>query len=154
MPAARIFIDSAIFLYTRDRAEQAKGKIVERWLASLAEHGAGVTNLQVLNELVSVISRKGQRFADLDPFFEADIAAIFGSAPLSSEAALAARDLFLRYRYAWWDCLLLSSAIELGCSHFLSEDIQDGQRISLSREQSLTLANPFAHSPDDILTQH
>jgi predicted nucleic acid-binding protein len=113
-----------------------------------------VTNLQVLNELISVITRKNQRFADRDPFFEADIAALFGSAPLSSDAALAARDLFLRYRYAWWDCLLLASAIELGCTHFLSEDMQDGHRISLSPEQSLTLINPFAHSPDDVFIEH
>ena len=154
MPAVRIFIDSATFLYTRDQAERAKGTVVEGWLASLVQYGAGVTNLQVLNELISVITRKNQRFAGRDPFFEADIAAIFGSTPLSPDSALAARDVFSRYRYAWWDCLLLASAMELGCSHFLSEDMQDGQHISLSPEQSLTIVNPFAHSPDDILSQH
>ena len=154
MPVARIFIDSTTFLYTRDRTEQTKARMVERWLEALVEHGAGVTNLQVLNELASVITRKRVRFADRDPFFEADVAATFGSAPLSPEATFAARGLFLRYHYAWWDCLLLASAIELGCTHFLSEDMQDGQRVSLSPDQSLTLVNPFAHSPDDILIQH
>lgn len=154
MPVARVFVDSTTFLYTRDRTEYAKGRTAERWLEALAEHGAGATNLQVLNELVSVITRKGERFAGRDPFFEADIAAIFGNTPLTSESAFAARGLFLRYRYAWWDCLLLASALELGCTYFLSEDMQDGQKVTLSPDQRLTIINPFTHSPDDILSQH
>jgi predicted nucleic acid-binding protein len=58
-----------------------------------------------------------------------------------------ARRLHLRYRYSWWDCLLLASAIELGCTHFLSEDLHNGQAI-----EGLTIIDPFAHSPDQILS--
>lgn len=151
---AKIFIDSTTFLYTRDRAEPDKGGVVQIWLKALAEHDAGVTNLQVLNELVSVITRKTERFAGRDPFFEADVAAIFGASPLSSDTALAARLIFARYRYSWWDCLLLASALEQECTHFLSEDMQDGQHVALATEQGLTIISPFAHSPLDILTLH
>jgi predicted nucleic acid-binding protein len=42
---------------------------------------------------------------------------------------------------------LLASAIELGCTHYLSEDLQDGQVID-----GLTIVDPFAHSPEQILT--
>jgi predicted nucleic acid-binding protein len=154
MRDARVFIDSTTFLYTRDRAEPAKGNVAEGWLKALAEHDAGVTNLQVLNELVSVITRKKERFVGRDPFLEADIVAIFGSAPLSSDAALSARAIFARYHYSWWDCLLLASALEHECTHFLSEDMQDGQHVALGAEQGLTIISPFAHSPLDILTLH
>lgn len=153
MPAARVFIDSTTFLYTRDRADPEKTGKIERWLDALTDHGAGVTNLQVLNEVVSVITRKTRRFAGRDPFFEADIAAMFGASPLSPEAAFAARALFLRYHYSWWDSLLLAAALELGCTHFLSEDMQDGQTIA-GADRGLTITDPFAHSPDDILPQH
>ena len=38
-----------------------------------------------------------------------------------------------------------ASAIELGCSHFLSEDLQDGHVIG-----GLTVINPFLHAPDTL----
>jgi predicted nucleic acid-binding protein len=153
MPVARVFIDSTSFLYTRDRDERPKGDVIAAWLAALVEHQAGVTNLQVLNEVVSVITRKRARFAGLDPFFEADEASTFGAAPLTQEAAFVARAIYARYGFSWWDCLLLASALELGCTHFLSEDMQDGQRVD-NDSQSLTLVNPFAHSPGEFLTHH
>jgi predicted nucleic acid-binding protein len=62
-----------------------------------------------------------------------------------------ARNVFAAYRYSWWDCLLLASAIELGCMHFLSEDLQDGEQIVAQGRRGLTIVDPFAHSPDHIL---
>ena len=47
--------------------------------------------------------------------------------------------------YSWWDCLLIASALEAGCSHFLSEDLQDVIG-------GLTIIDPFAHTPDQILS--
>jgi predicted nucleic acid-binding protein len=66
-------------------------------------------------------------------------------------ASLAARDIHAAYKCSWWDCVLIASAIELGCTHFLSEDLQDGQRIVAGGRRGLTIVNPFAHSPDQIL---
>jgi predicted nucleic acid-binding protein len=57
-----------------------------------------------------------------------------------------AREIRQRTKYSWWDCLLLASALELGCTHFLSEDLQDGHTIS-----GLTIVDPFAHTPEQIL---
>lgn len=76
---------------------------------------------------------------------------MFGMSPLTLDATMTARELFRRYRYSWWDCILLASAIELGCTHFLSEDLQDGQRIVAVDGRGLTIVDPFAHSPDQIL---
>jgi predicted nucleic acid-binding protein len=76
---------------------------------------------------------------------------MFGISPLTIETTLAARDVLLRFRYSWWDSLLLASAVELGCTHFLSEDLQDGQRIVAGSRRGLTIVDPFAHSPDQIL---
>jgi predicted nucleic acid-binding protein len=39
----------------------------------------------------------------------------------------------------------LGSPVELGCSHFLSEDLHDGQQIG-----DLTAVNPFLHDPADV----
>jgi predicted nucleic acid-binding protein len=46
----------------------------------------------------------------------------------------------------FWDALLLASASAAGCSHFLSEDLNDGQVYG-----GVTVDNPFRHSPADVL---
>ena len=144
MPDARIFIDSNTFLYTFDLAETTKQKIAQDWLVTLAERDLGVTNLQVLNEIASVATRKSSRFADL--FFRIDSFAQFGTTPTNFDTSLAARRICASINYSWWDSLLLASALELGCTHFLSEDLQDGQMV-----EGLTIVDPFAHSPEQIL---
>lgn len=147
MPAANVFIDSITFLYTLDRNEPAKGQIALDWPVELRRAGTGVTNLQALNEVVGVATRKADRFSS-DVFADVDAFAMFGMSPLTLDATMTARELFRRYRYSWWDCILLASAIELGCTHFLSEDLQDGQRIVAVDGRGLTIVDPFAHSPD------
>ena len=42
--------------------------------------------------------------------------------------------------YAFWDSLVIQSAIEGGARWLLSEDLRDGQRIG-----DLTIRNPFLH---------
>lgn len=51
---------------------------------------------------------------------------------------LKASQLHRRYKIAWWDALILMSAIELGCSVLWSEDLAGRQRIG-----SLQIRNPF-----------
>lgn len=152
MPDARVFVASTTFLYTLDKAEPERGAIAQNWLTSLTVARAGRTNLQVLNEIASVVTRKAARFPARDPFLEVDAFAQFGATPLSPAAALTARGVFRSYKYSWWDCLLLASACELSCTHFLSEDMQDGQTVS-DGTRALTIINPFAHSPEQILSE-
>jgi predicted nucleic acid-binding protein len=44
-----------------------------------------------------------------------------------------------KYRFSYWDSLILAAALESTCSFVYSEDLQDGQRI----ENRLTVINPF-----------
>ena len=103
-----------------------------------------MTNLQVLTEIASIATRKSSRFAD--PFFRIDSFAQFGTTPTNFDISLAARRIRASINYSWWDSLLLASALELGCTRFLSEDLQDGQVV-----EGLTIVDPFAHSPEQIL---
>lgn len=150
MPDVRVFIDSNTFLYTFDEQQPRKAAQAQHWLRYLAKLDWGVANLQVLNEVTNVIVRKSHRFAGVDPFYRVDTFASFGSTPLTNEIALTARDVFRGFRYSWWDCLLLASAIELGCTHFLSEDMQDAQAVRLPGG-ALTIVNPFVQTPEEIL---
>lgn len=146
MPAGKVFIDSTTFLYSHDVRSAPKRARARAWLERLIETDLGQTNLQVLNEVTNVLIRKAYQFHPGDPFAKVDVFADFGSTAITLGTVALARAVHDRYRYSWWDCLLLASAIELGCTHFLSEDLQDGQAIG-----ALTIVDPFAHGPEEIL---
>lgn len=152
MPGNRVFVDTNTALYAHDRKEQEKRAVVLSWLTALADIDAATVNLQVLNEATNAMIR-GRWFDSLRVVYDIiDELAEWGAEPLGWVEVENARLLHATYRYSWWDCLLLASALELGCSHFLSEDLQDGQRIEIAGK-TLTIVNPFAHTPDQILSR-
>jgi predicted nucleic acid-binding protein len=141
-----IFVDTNVLLYSHDRKNIEKAAKAQLWLKALAKRRQATINLQVLNELTDVLLRR-KWFETSEQVFTISAGfAELGNKPLTPREVVEARRLHLRYRYSWWDCLLLASAIEFGCTHFLSEDLQDGQMID-----TLTIVDPFAHSPEQIL---
>jgi predicted nucleic acid-binding protein len=154
MPAASVFVGTNLLFYIRDTRDTARSAIAIRWLRALARAERGRSNLQVMNELTNVLLKRRPDLTAGEIFALVDEVKFLGTDPISLQTVSLSRNLRARYHYSWWDCLLLAAALELGCTHFLSEDMQDGQRISLMADQSLTLVDPFAHSPDDILPQH
>ena len=151
MPEDRVFIDTNTLLYLHDRKEAAKGKVVIAWLTSLIDLQRGCVNLQILNEATSVMIRRRWFDSPATVYSIIDGFAELGAEPIGWFEVELGRRLHERLGYSWWDCLLLASAYELGCSHFLSEDMQDGQRIEIGT-RSLTIVDPFAHTPHQILT--
>ena len=142
-----IFVDTNVLLYSHDRKSIEKAERAQFWLRELAKHERATINLQVLNELTDVLLRR-KWFETPEQVFSISTGfAELGNSPVTLREVAEARRLHLRYHYSWGDCLLLASAIELGCTHFLSEDLQDGQPID-----TLTIVDPFAHSPEQILT--
>lgn len=152
MPDAKVFLDTNILLYLHDQKDGAKARTAEAWLRTLIAQQRACLNLQVLNEAASAMLRKSwfdrtdQVFAIIDDLAE------LGDTPIGWAEVEIARLLHAHLGYSWWDCLLVASALELGCTFFLSEDLQDGQRIGVTTDQSLTIVNPFAHSPEQILS--
>jgi predicted nucleic acid-binding protein len=51
-----------------------------------------------------------------------------------------AHTLKLRYRFSYWDSLVIATALDADCKVLYSEDLQDGQQI----EGSLRIVNPLA----------
>lgn len=146
MPGVKVFVDTNVFLYSHDKRDPTKLEAARRWLRELGAIQASIVNLQVLNELTDVLLRK-KWLADAEAVFSliGQLSAL-GDRPLTRREVTVARGLNIVHRYSWWDCLLLASALELGCTHFLSEDLHDGRKI-----EGLTIVDPFAHSPEQIL---
>lgn len=96
-------------------------------------------NTQVLNEFYSVMLRHGAS----DEAIQDRLAAIIGETKVSVITVKTIKrcwDIRLKYRYNYWDCLILASALEQDCGLLYTEDLQNGQVI----EKSLEIVNPFA----------
>ena len=51
-----------------------------------------------------------------------------------------ALDVQARYRYSFYDSLIVAAALDAGCDRLYSEDLQGGQRI-----EGLRVVNPFVN---------
>jgi predicted nucleic acid-binding protein len=127
------FLDTDVLLYLfsddaarTDRAEEL----------AAAE---SVVSVQVLNEFVAIARRKLEMtWTDI-----AETVAVVQQAcsvePLTPEVHNEARRLAGAHHLAWYDALIVSSALAAGCSTLYSEDMHDGMRIG----KTLTIRNPF-----------
>ena len=139
MPA-EFFLDTNIFVYTFDRQEPDKQAQAHRLVERALGTGDGVVSSQVVQEFLNVALRKFERpLSDeqalrylreiLDP-----LCSVFPSIALY-EAALS---LHRRWRFSFYDALIVAAALDSKCKVLYSEDFQDGQEI-----ESLTIVNPF-----------
>ena len=94
---------------------------------------------QVLNELNNVLYRKFSLSYDDILSVMLELEGYFQIATVSPETIRQALILGERYRYSYFDSLMLASALEQNCSILFSEDMQCGQLIS----GQLRIVNPF-----------
>jgi predicted nucleic acid-binding protein len=133
--SVRPFLDSNILVYATARDDWRHDQAI-----ALLRAG-GTISVQVLNEFASVARRKlGRRWPDIAETL-ADFRVLcpeprpIGVATHEAALTIAARDGF-----AFYDGLIVASALEAGCDTLFSDDMQDGRVVA----GSLTIRNPFA----------
>lgn len=138
---SRYFLDTNIFVYTFDDRDLSKRDRARSLVESALQDQNGVISFQVIGEFLNVATT---RFAV--PLSFPDCAAYIDSvmSPLcevhSSVALyLDALDIQERWRFSWYDSLIVAAALEADCELLLSEDLQHGQKI-----RDLRIENPFA----------
>lgn len=134
-------------IYLVDRNEPAKRIKALAWVKALIRSRALRLSPQVLNEAYWVIQRKKRLNVErLRARRLVQLFAPYAQAPLNAALVPEAWRFEDRYGVAYYDALLLASANAAGCTHFLSEDLNDGQHYG-----SVQAINPFRHAPDDVL---
>ncbi len=137
---AECFIDTNILVYTFDAEHAEKRTRAQAIVQSALRTGNGVISFQVVQEFLNVATRKFQepmtppaalRYLDrvLDPL-----------CTVMSSIALYERTLDLqeRWRFGFYDSLIVGAALEARCATLYSEDLQHGQKI-----ETLSVVNPF-----------
>jgi len=131
----KIFFDTNMFIYLYSADEDAKRSVVE----NLVNRVLPVASIQVLNEISNVLNKKFQKDFDeirdvADEISECCIIEI-----VDEQTVRLALTLAKKYKYAYYDCLIIASALESHCTMLYTEDMQHGQLI----ENSLRIVNPF-----------
>jgi len=132
------FVDTNVFIYAHDGGAGAKHKKSVELLTRLFDSSSGAISIQVLSEFYSAATRKlAMSSQDAQEIIE-DLGGWIIHRPGHADLVRAAR-LQRRYKIAWWDALIVNSALEVGCSVLWSEDLANGQKFG-----STTVRNPFA----------
>jgi predicted nucleic acid-binding protein len=130
------FVDTNVFVYAH-LYEESNPKCAAA-LALLENLPTVICSTQVLNEYYSVML-KNKVSENLIQDNVEQIIAFSNVAVVQINTLRSAYQLRLRYRFSYWDCLMLASAMEMNCAVLYSEDMQNGQVI----DGVTRIVNPF-----------
>ena len=134
------FIDTNVFLYHLDPRDAKKHAVAERIVRDAVAERNACISFQVVQECLNVVLRKAEIRLDAagaELYLESVLGPLY---KIPSSIALYQRGLELhaRYRYGFYDSLIIAAALDAGCTRLLTEDMHDGQQID-----KLTIVNPF-----------
>lgn len=137
---AERFFDTNLFIYQLEGMDQRKTELADRLIRQGIERGTACISFQVIQECLNTALRKAEiplTPAQMQSYLEAVLAPLYR---ISASLGLYRRalDIQTRYRYGFYDALIIAAALEAGCSRLYSEDLQGGQQI-----EGLTIVNPF-----------
>ena len=135
MSAVKTFVDTNILIYAFTADEALKREIALKFLNSCLP----VISTQVVKELANVLLKNTS--VSLQTIQETINDVINAAEVVSEEMTLifASFDIHKRYRFSFYDSLIIATAINSKCRQLLSEDMQDGQII----DGKLKIVNPF-----------
>ncbi|MDN5850832.1 MAG: PIN domain-containing protein [Nitrococcus sp.] len=134
------FIDTNLFIYQLEARDERKGAIADHIIRHGIEGGTACISFQVIQECLNTMLRKAEiqlSTEETRSYLETVLEPLFRvSANISLyQHALGIR---ARYRYGFYDALIIAAALDAGCTRLYSEDLQHGQRIG-----ELIIENPF-----------
>jgi predicted nucleic acid-binding protein len=133
MNAGDAFFDTSVLLYLLSN-DARKADRVEVLLAQ-----RGVISVQVLNEFAAVAMRKvGLPLRDIKEILDT-IRTVCSVEPLTATTHDRGMEICERYKFSFYDSVMIAAALIAGPKVLYSEDLQHGQVI----DRQLRVVNPF-----------
>jgi predicted nucleic acid-binding protein len=122
----RVFVDTNVLIYAKDRTDRTKQTAATRWLGALAAQNAVVVSRQSLREYYNTVTKP--KLGIPRETARREVAALHAwLAPDGGFDRLQeAWEIQDRFKFSFYDCMLLAAARAAKCSHFLSEDLHHG----------------------------
>jgi predicted nucleic acid-binding protein len=136
----RFFLDTNVLVYSFDPASPDKQWIAQRLLTESLRTQRGVISSQVVQEFLNLALRKFARpmsITDARDYLRSVLTPLchhFPSIDFYDRALL----VQIETGFSLYDALIVTAAIEAGCSALLSEDLQHGRTV-----QGVAILNPF-----------
>lgn len=141
--SAECFIDTNLFIYQMEALDERKATIADHIIRKGIETRNACISFQVVQECLNTAIRKAEVPLSTDEtkhYLDTVLAPLF-RIPASLSLYNRALDIQARYRYGFYDSLIVAAALDAGCTRLYTEDLQDGQRI-----EGLTIEDPFSES--------
>ena len=135
------FFDTNVLLYTLDDVDQRKRGIANALIVDAIAADNGCISYQVIQETLNVLTRKltpAMTSEDKQGFVDRMLLPLWRVMPSAGlfREGLSIQD---RYRFSFYDSMIVAAALSAGCRRLYSEDLQHGQKIG-----KLEIVNPFA----------
>jgi len=143
----KVFLDTNIIVYAHDRSSGEKHAVAKEIMDHLWESRQGVISVQVLQEFFVCVTKK-----IVKPILIKDARVLLEYLSNWEVVAndkyitLKAIDLLEKYRFSFWDSLIIQAAIQSQSHVLFSEDLPDGQVITGTK-----ILNPFTREWKDYL---
>ena len=140
----KFFLDTNILVYTFDDGDPGKRDRARALVAEALSQSHGIISYQVMQEFLNAALRKFAKpltAADTERYLTVvlePLCAVFAGFDLYHQAI----DIAERWKYSFYDSLIIASALGAGCTVLYSEDFRHGQKIG-----GLRILNPFVESP-------
>lgn len=140
MKDARMFVDTNILVYAYDLSAGNKHDKAREIIKNLWSTGDGLISTQVAQEFFVTVTRKIAKPLGLRQAKEI-VKDLLQWKTIIVDGSLIVDAITIqeKYRYSFWDSLIIASAIEGGAATIISEDLSDKQKIG-----NVTISNPFA----------
>ena len=139
----KVFLDTNLLVYYYSEDEPEKSAIIENIIKS----NDIVISAQILNEFSYVMIRKyGKEPELLREIIEA-WRKEFDIKDLTPALSIESLNIHERYRFSFWDSLVIATALENNCGILFTEDLHHNQII----EGQLRVFNPFEGIPGDFV---
>jgi len=109
-----VFLDTNILVYLFDESEEQKHTASKKLFAGLSVNSDKYISTQVINEFIVIVTEKienpvsFEKVKDYVRFFQR----VMSVSGLNIGTSVKAVELKLKYRFSYWDSLIIASALE------------------------------------------
>jgi predicted nucleic acid-binding protein len=139
MNGDKVFVDTNVIVYAYDKDAGEKHRVAVNIMKDLWRSGLGTISTQILQEFFVTLTKKISAPLAISVARETirrlsrwDVVLI------DVDTIISATELQERYKYSFWDSLIIAAAAAGGATTILSEDLADSQTI-----KGITIKNPF-----------
>ncbi len=141
-----VFVDTNVLIYVDDVRDAEKQARAREWLLALWQGRAGRLSTQVLNEYYDNVTRKLKVGLSMgDARAKVRRLQLWQPWQIDHQTVETAWGVEARFGLSYWDALIVAAAVQSGCTHVLTEDLQHNQQMD-----SVKIINPFFVTPAEM----